>query len=178
MNNRTSDPVFMRNVLLTALVLLLLLALALSHGAIASYAMSPFGPLVALYPAGLALVIAKSFGLFAVHILRGPGSTWYVRPGAIAFLVVLVPCWCAVFIAVVRAFRFFVQLHPAIPTSARIAEFVSLLLLWIVMLDRPVQGFSTPTRPNHRFKAGHEDHDDYDSTCGGNSGPQDLSRRP
>jgi len=176
MNNRTSDPVFMRNVLLVLSGVLMLLTYFVSGGRLVSCMVTPYGPLNVMFTAATALLAAVVVMRFAYMLLRGPDSPWYIRPGAIALLAIIVPCGGVSFIAFDAPVRTWAGTLAVIPIQACILEFLSMLLLFVVILDWPTQRFSTYTRPRRRFKVKRKDYDDSDPTDGNNSVSQVISR--
>jgi hypothetical protein len=142
----------MRNMLLIMAVALLATAVLVDPGRLSCYMAGPAGPIAAVFAAGTALIFAMAVRQHVGHILRGPEEPWYVRPGAIVLLVVIMPCAALAFTVFDIFTRFSPSLAAAVSMPARILGFLSLFLVWIAILDWPTHGFRRPQRgPSHPY---------------------------
>jgi len=126
---RNINPIFRRNALLSAAVVLMLIAVATDPKIL---------PSVLTIRGLVGTVLVAVAGLFAaigIHdiaetFLRGPGEPWYARPGAMLFLPVVLMATNALLIV-------FGGIGPLSVPKARLYQFTAAELLWIVLLEWP-----------------------------------------
>jgi hypothetical protein len=138
MSKLTSHPLFMRNVLVLCSGVLAILGFVISSEASALYLKRPFGPTAAFFAIGMAFAAAVAARRLVAVVLRGPGIPWYVRPGAIPFLIAVVLCAAMAFAAIDVFKPTSALLAVAIPIPARLLHFLAVFLLWITVFDWPM----------------------------------------
>ena len=138
MTYRTPNPVFRRNLFLIGAGILLILAILTSPSVLLCLVSSK-GLAGAALVVGAGLFAAMGIREFAEALLRGPGNPWYVRPGALFFLLIVLICVNALASLVCNLAFGLLRLSHIIPQRALIFEFMAMGFLWIAILDWPAR---------------------------------------
>jgi hypothetical protein len=133
---KTVDPVARRNTLLQTAAIVMLIAI-ICRPSILLFCFSIRELINTIILVVVAFVAAVSIDEWAQSFLRSPGDPWYIRKGATIFLFLALLVMTTIVVFVGNGTFKAIGSGFLMSQNGAVLEFISLQLLWIVLLEWP-----------------------------------------